>query len=345
MGFVPNTIINQSGSITILNSNTSTSPATAGSAVTIADLKGANVLSFQVTGTYTGGTLSVQYTVDNTNWLTMNATANIYNVFTGAYTSAVTNAGQGIFIVNVAGLLGVRIAANAAMTGTAVVTMRAILQPGVITMGASLPTGGNVIGSINNVGSVTAVNSVIPTVTATALGKAEDAAHASGDTGVMVLGVRNDTPTAAIATTNGDYIPFTTDSLGRVWVNSITANSIDAGHTHFRTTSLVATAQQIKATAGNLYSLNIINTNTTAVYVKIYNILAASVTVGTSPISKTFLVPAGTVGNPGVLRTATDTSPLFFFSTALSVAATGALADTDTTAVTANTVYLEAIYK
>jgi len=47
---------------------------------------------------------------------------------------------------------------------------------------------------------------------ATNLGKAEDAAHASGDTGVMALGVRVDTATAFGA--NGDYTPFRTDQYG-----------------------------------------------------------------------------------------------------------------------------------
>ena len=57
------------------------------------------------------------------------------------------------------------------------------------------------------------VTRVIPGTTATALGKAEDAAHASGDTGVMVLGVRNDA-NADISGTDLDYTPFTTDAKG-----------------------------------------------------------------------------------------------------------------------------------
>ena len=51
----------------------------------------------------------------------------------------------------------------------------------------------------------------------TQLAKAEDAAHSSGDSGVMVLGVRKDTA-AALAGTDGDYIPLIVDSSGRLWV-------------------------------------------------------------------------------------------------------------------------------
>lgn len=55
--------------------------------------------------------------------------------------------------------------------------------------------------------SSTVVTDVVPGTAATNLGKAEDAAHASGDVGVMALGVRTDTP-AARSGTDGDYEPF-----------------------------------------------------------------------------------------------------------------------------------------
>jgi len=59
------------------------------------------------------------------------------------------------------------------------------------------------------------VSAVVPGTGATSLGKAEDAAHADGDTGVMALAVRRDT-SGAIAGTSGDYIPLTTDSAGNL---------------------------------------------------------------------------------------------------------------------------------
>ena len=63
------------------------------------------------------------------------------------------------------------------------------------------------------------ISGMIPGVGNTQLGKAEDAAHTSGSTGVMALAVRNDAGTA-LAGTTGDYIPLTTDSLGRLWVRT-----------------------------------------------------------------------------------------------------------------------------
>lgn len=61
------------------------------------------------------------------------------------------------------------------------------------------------------------VTRMIPGTGATALGKAEDAGHTSGDTGVMALAVRNDAGTA-LAGTDLDYIPLTTDNTGALRV-------------------------------------------------------------------------------------------------------------------------------
>ncbi len=62
------------------------------------------------------------------------------------------------------------------------------------------------------------VTSLVPGVGATDLGKAESAAHASGDTGVGVWGVRNDAEAALAA--DGQYIPFMMSSVGRLLVET-----------------------------------------------------------------------------------------------------------------------------
>lgn len=62
----------------------------------------------------------------------------------------------------------------------------------------------------------TDVTSVVPGTAATNLGKAEGAAHSSGDTGVMTLGVRQDTMAPLAA--DGDYVPPTTDANGQMRV-------------------------------------------------------------------------------------------------------------------------------
>lgn len=86
------------------------------------------------------------------------------------------------------------------------------------------PTGTNLhtvvdSGTITTVSTVSSVSAVIAGTGATNLGKAEDAVHASGDTGVMILGVRKDTATQ-LAGSDGDYSVPITDASGRLWVNA-----------------------------------------------------------------------------------------------------------------------------
>lgn len=74
-------------------------------------------------------------------------------------------------------------------------------------------------------------NVQLVTVSGTAktdLGKAEDAVHASGDIGIQVLAVRKDSA-AALAGTDGDYIPLTTDSSGRLHIAALPAGAESIG--------------------------------------------------------------------------------------------------------------------
>jgi hypothetical protein len=106
---------------------------------------------------------------------------------------------------------GVSISAGNGVSGTGVqrVTI-ASDSTGVI----GLNTGTNSIGKISDI-----TTSVVPGTSSSHLGKAEDAAHVSGDTGVFILGVRNDA-NAALTSTDGDYSPIAVDSAGRLGVQT-----------------------------------------------------------------------------------------------------------------------------
>lgn len=91
-----------------------------------------------------------------------------------------------------------------------------------VQVNAALPAGTNAIGKLAansgiDIGDVD-VTSIVPGTGATNLGKAEDAAHVSGDTGVLALAVRQaaDTP---LSDTDGDYEPLQTDASGFLKVN------------------------------------------------------------------------------------------------------------------------------
>jgi len=109
--------------------------------------------------------------------------------------SAVTGSG------NATGALRVEIANN----GTGLVGLNA----GTNGIGKLTANSGVDIGDVD-------VTSVVAGTGATNLGKAEDAGHSSGDTGVYNLGVRNDTPNTALTNTDADYASLTTDRVGGI---------------------------------------------------------------------------------------------------------------------------------
>lgn len=82
------------------------------------------------------------------------------------------------------------------------------------TWNVGLSAGSNTVGSIASI-----TTSITPGTAAANLGKAEDAAHASGDTGVMSLAVRTDSLSSRSGT-DGDYEPLKTDSLGQLYAKA-----------------------------------------------------------------------------------------------------------------------------
>lgn len=137
------------GAITTQNL-TPTVAGTAGSFVSTGNLNGVNGLTFQVTGVYTG-VLSLQGTVDGTNWITLGIP--IYNVNTAAVTTTVASAAVGIFTAQVAGFKKVQVTGLAAMTGTATVTLQASAGAAVAGGINLLQANGTQIGAGNGTGA------------------------------------------------------------------------------------------------------------------------------------------------------------------------------------------------
>lgn len=123
------------------------------------------------------------------------------------------------------------------------------LQVDVLTL-PTLPAGTNAIGKLSansgvDIGDVD-VTSVTPGTTASSLGKAEDAAHASGDVGVMMLCVRAATATdRSVGATDGDYEPCAVDASGRIHTFAAQAGTwtVQPGNTA-NTTPWLATISQ-----------------------------------------------------------------------------------------------------
>jgi hypothetical protein len=80
------------------------------------------------------------------------------------------------------------------------------------------------------------------------------------------------------------------------------------------------TAQQAKASAGNLYFIEVSNSNTADAYIQLFDAATGSVTVGTTTPKQTYLVPAASGSNRGAMDK-TFTIPITF-STAITYACT-----------------------
>lgn len=128
----------------------------------------------------------------------------------------------------------------------------------------------------------------------------EDAGETAGGNLCMAGSVRRDTAAASSGTT-GDNSTINTAAEGQLWVTTaptttsgLSVANFNSGDTY---TALTNSAQVIKASAGNLYGYYIYNPNATATYVMLYNIAAASVTVGTSTAQMVFCIPATSGAN------------------------------------------------
>lgn len=109
-----------------------------------------------------------------------------------------------------------------------------------------------ILAAVTNVATIG--TSVTPGTAAANLGKAEDAGHTTGDVGVMALGVRRSDANSltAVATSDDDYIPLTTDTRGVLQVvprpRAVNTRVASAGLT------IVTTAYSIGDQLGTMYS-------------------------------------------------------------------------------------------
>lgn len=150
----------------------------------------------------------------------------------------------------------------------------------------------------------------------------------------MALDVKDGNAVAkTIKTTldGADHVPhhlvdnFPADPATQTTLAAVLA-AISPTLSNFRSLTLDSTAQAVKASAGELWGYNIINLNAADIYVKFYNVAAASV----NPASD---VPIKTLFVPQLSTVFQDTkSRLDVFSTAIAVRAVTGSGDTNTTA-------------
>lgn len=151
-------------------------------------------VAVQITGTFTG-TISFQVSNDGVNWRAK-------TLVEAGGTIATTTNGMGVWSADV-GARFFRLAMTSFTTGSATVLIE-YSKMSQSNNAASQAVSGNV-----------GVTSLTPGTTGTSLGKAEDAAHASGDTGIATWGVRQPATPAVPTSAAGDYSYILVDSEGK----------------------------------------------------------------------------------------------------------------------------------
>lgn len=185
---------------------------------------------------------------------TADGSGNLLTSTTNALDVNLKTSGLSNLSTNVAQMNGVAVSMGSGINGTGVqrVTL-ATDQAAVSTAGLfSVKIDQTTPGTTNLVAVSSISTSVTPGTAAANLGKAEDAAHASGDTGVFVLGVRNDNG----ATTYGadqDYGPLATDKNGRNLITSKapTGTQTSVASSASNVTLLAANSARLGATLYN----------------------------------------------------------------------------------------------
>lgn len=167
--------------------------------------------------------------------------------------------------------------------------------------------------------------------------KAEDAAHTTGDKGIMSLGVRNTTCTDLSANNaDGDYEPVQVNAQGALYVQA--QGGTTGGLTFIKKISLLNVAFAVKASAGTLYGMIISNAAASARFLKLFNVASGGVTPGTT-------VPDMTIGIQANQSINMEFPLGINFATALTAIATNLVADADNTAPTANDITITFLIK
>ena len=143
--------------------------------------------------------------------------------------------------------------------------------------------------------------------------------------------------TAAGQATKANSLPVTLAS-DEDDIGAILKPQTSGGLSIFRSIDLDESEEEIKGTAGQLFGFFLYNLASSSVYIKFYNATAATVVVGTT-------TPVLTIPLDADQGAVVEFTNGIAFSTAITVAATTGVADSDTGAPGANEVIANVFYK
>jgi hypothetical protein len=228
---------------------------------------------------------------------------------------------------------------------------------------AALPAGSNLIGSVDLGATDNAVLDAMAASLVTIDGRVDGletlitSTNAKLDTMTTALQIIDNFVGTSVGANNTDantqrVTLASNDVVGAAIVDAIeTAASpvvnltpaTSGGLSIFRSIDLDESEEEVKATAGQVYSMWVTNLATSTRFIKFYNETAANVTVGVTAPVLTIPVPGNSSDDiAGVFNAG---SHGVAFSAAICVAATTGLADNDTGAPSAGDVVVNIFYK
>jgi hypothetical protein len=209
----------------------------------------------------------------------------------------------------------------------------------------ALPAGTNAIGKLAANSGVDIGDVDITSIAAgdNNIGNVDIASIAAGDNNIGNVDIASALPAGTNAI--GKLAANSGVDIGDVDVTSISAGTnligdvgiqgrATGGLTIFRSIDLDESEEEVKATAGTVYSILAFNRTAAPLYLKFYNLTAANTTVGTSTPVITLVVPANADSDGAGFTHSVAQG--YAFDTAISAAVTTGVADADTGAPGAN---------
>ena len=223
-------------------------------------------------------------------------------------------------------------------------------MPGIVVEDAAETAGGNLmaVGTVRrdtaaSSAGTTGDNATLNTDSVGALwtrdtaSQVDDAAFTPATGRILPIGFLAD-ETATDSVDEGDA-GIARMTLDRKQVVTPYVHAAAGGWTPYKNIDVDESEDQIKATAGKLGWIHVMNMSASVRYLKLYNATAASVTVGTTVPDHTFPIPTfASTNGAGFVISFGDAGQQF--STAITVAATTGLADNDTGAPGADEVII-----
>lgn len=327
-------------------SSTSWTSATALNTANSISVTGMNTVTVAIvpTTTFTGGVITFEASPDNTNWFTISMAR--IDSFTTETTYTIVASTNRAWSTSVDGFTNFRVRLSTVITGTGTLTTLVTAQTmpiePVVTVGqsnaanlqatvdtelpsaAALADGGSPTQSVPNVGSVM--------LTASAGASTVDRVRSVGNgsntagTGILATGLLaqlDDVSPTAITENQFGNVRMTAN---RALLSSAKPDTLGGLTTHTLISAATTNATSVKASAGQIYSIQASNTGAGVAFLKIYN-KASAPTVGTDTAVKTLIIPAG----GGIVYSAADIGVAL--GTGIAYAITGVATTADTTAV------------